>query len=113
MARAPQRRRSSHSLFKRVIRHEVGARPVALAVSLPKHAVTGEAELRVSRLGPSVVGEAVEIQAFGAEGSEPLVKDEAEEGHPDPLSGPGDGDALEVEVAVSVAEAAQDREGLD
>ena len=60
-----------------------------------------------------VVGEAVEIEALGAHRPERFVEDEAQEGRAQPLSGAGDGDALEVEVGVDVAEAAQDGEGLD
>ena len=65
------------------------------------------------RLRAGVVGEAVEIEALGAQWPERFVENEAQEGRPHPLSGAGDGDALEVEVGVRVAEAAQDGERLD
>src|SRR5580704_14664963 len=93
--------------------HEILPRPVGQAVGLAQRPVAGEAELGISRLGPRVVGEAVEGEALGAEARERLADDEAQERGSEALAGPRHGDALEIEVAVRIAEPPEDGEGLD
>ncbi len=91
--------------------HEIGAAAVGQAVGLAQDAVAGEAELFVGALGARVARETVEAEAEGAERSEGLVDHPGQEGGPDAGSGRVDGDPFEIEVAVRVGDAGEDREG--
>jgi hypothetical protein len=92
---------------------EVRSGPVGQTVGLAQHAVAAQAQFQVRALGAGVVGKAVEREALGAHRHESLVKNEAQERRAQALAGAGDSDALEVEVGMRIAEAAQDGECLD
>ena len=75
---------------------EVASAAVGQTIGLAQHTVAGEAQLLIGPLSAGVVGEAVEIEALGAQRPESLVENEAQKRRAQALPGAGDGDALEV-----------------